>query len=180
MAAGHDDETFRERADGILRRALNFDVAAWSTTDPGSGLLTSCHVLGLPYDANQERLLFRYEYETDGEVGARYTELARAAVPAAALTITTGGNLRASIRHRELLEPLGIVDELRVAFVTGGVSWGTLTAYRYEGKAPSTNAMFAPQRLPHPPLPWVFAEASFIGLVPTPWERSSWRTRRAA
>ncbi len=134
VAAGHDDETFRQRADIIVRPALDIDVAAWSTIDPATCLLTSCHVVGLPYDPLRERLLFRYEYESKGEVGARYTELAGAAVPAAALSITTGGNPRTSLRYRELLEPLKVVDELRVAFVAGGLPWGTLTAYRYEGK----------------------------------------------
>lgn len=130
VAAGVDDQTFRERADRVVRPALGLDVVAWSTTDPATGLLTSCHVVGVPYDADRERSVFRYEYEEDGEVGARYTDLARADVPAAVLSLTTAGNPAASARYRELLEPLGIVDELRVALVAGGVLWGTLTAYR--------------------------------------------------
>ena len=138
VAAGHDDEAFRRRADNVVRPVLAYDVAAWSTTDPATGLLTSCQLVGLPYDADRERLIFGCEYEWDGEVGARYAELARAVVPAAALSVTTGGNPDASVRYRELLAPLGIVDELRLTFVTGGLPWGTLTAYRYGGKPPFT------------------------------------------
>ena len=136
VTAGHDDQEFRLRADAVVRRVLDVDVAAWSTTDPATGLLTSCHVVGLPYDASRERTVFRCEYESDGDIGARYADLARAAVPAAALSISTGGEIRRSVRHRDILEPAGAVDELRVAFVAGGVPWGTLTAYRYEGKPP--------------------------------------------
>jgi DNA-binding CsgD family transcriptional regulator len=136
-ADGHDDEGFRAAADEeVLRPVLGFSVAAWSTADPATGLLTSCHLFGLPYDAARERTVFYCEYEVDGDGGARYADLARAERPVAALGLTSGGQPASTLRHRLILGPLGAVDDLRVALVSGGLLWGSLTAYRMAGASP--------------------------------------------
>jgi len=43
------------------------------------------------------------------------------------------GGRKGSRRYRELLGPLGLRDELRVALVDGRTCWGSLYAYRRDG-----------------------------------------------
>lgn len=136
VAGGHDDVAFRAGADAILGPRLRYDIAAWSTVDPATALLTSCDLVGIDYDPARERKLLGCEYEVEDPVGAHYADLARASVPAASLHLSSGGQPQRSPRHRLILEPAGIVDDLRAALVDGGVPWGTLTAYRMAGEAP--------------------------------------------
>ncbi|MDI2125687.1 helix-turn-helix transcriptional regulator [Yinghuangia seranimata] len=126
---------FRAAVDAVLRPAVGWDVAAWSTTDPATLLFTSCVLIGMPEDHALEQQLFDLEFRTDDVNHMR--DLARARTPAASLHAATGGDLAASARWRELLSGLGVTDELRAAFRDREDCWGTVVAYRFGG-APFT------------------------------------------
>lgn len=64
------------------------------------------------------------EHEIFGRDLNSFRALARSRSPAAALSITTGGELRHSTRHRTLYAPNGYGDELRAVFRTGRTVWG--------------------------------------------------------
>ncbi|MTE17466.1 hypothetical protein GLP40_32620 [Nocardia sp. CT2-14] len=132
-----DLRAFRTEVDRVLAGAVGWDAAAWSTTDPATLLFTSCVLIGLPEDHEREQRLFDLEFRTDDH--NQFRELARAKTPAAGLHETTGGAPESSLRWRELLQPLGITDELRAVFRDRDDCWGTLVAYR-RGGAPFTAA----------------------------------------
>ena len=121
------EETWR-RSDALLRRAVPWDLSAWGQVDPATLLSTGCLVIGLPLDLERERRLFELEHD-EREVG-RLPELAHRVPPAVGLHEATGGQPEQSPRFAELLAPLGIRDDLRVALVSDGSCWASLYAYR--------------------------------------------------
>lgn len=112
----------------MLRRAVSFDVAAWGQVDPATLLSTGCLVLGAPADAAREREVFSLEHD-DAEVN-RLVDLVHRVPPAGSLVLDTDGTPERSPRYARLLQPLGIHDDLRVAFVQDGLCWASLYAYR--------------------------------------------------
>jgi DNA-binding CsgD family transcriptional regulator/GAF domain-containing protein len=119
---------FCAEADAVLRRAVPWDVSSWGTVDPATLLATGCVVMGLEYDPGRDATLFALEHT--GEDVNRFVDVARANPPVAALHAATGGRPGTSRRYRELLAPLGICDEVRVALVDSRTCWGSLYAYR--------------------------------------------------
>jgi DNA-binding CsgD family transcriptional regulator len=124
------DELWR-RTDAVFRRAVPWDASAWGQVDPATLLSTGCQVLGLPFEAGRERLVFGLEHD-DGDVN-RLTDLLRLTPPGAGLHESTGGHPESARRYEALLRPLGFADDLRVALVDDGVCWASLYAYRREG-----------------------------------------------
>ncbi len=122
---------FCAEADAVLRRAVPWDVSSWGTVDPATLLATGCVVMGLEYDPGRDATLFALEHT--GEDVNRFVDVARANPPVAALHAATGGRPGTSRRYRELLAPLGICDEVRVALVDSRTCWGSLYAYRRDG-----------------------------------------------
>ena len=115
----------------ILRRAVPFDGVCLLTVDPATMLPTNEVVEnGLPPSA-RARL-------TEIELGEpdfnKFTDLARAAVPAASLSAATGGELDRSRRQREIRRPNGFADELRTVLTGRTGSWGSLTLLREVGR----------------------------------------------
>jgi DNA-binding CsgD family transcriptional regulator len=129
--AGLSLADFCAEADRLLRGAVPWDVASWATVDPSTLLATGCVVFGLPVDPARERQLFDLEHT--GEDVNRFVDVARADPPAAALHAATAGRPALSRRYRELLAPVGLRDELRVALVDEQTCWGSLYAYRRDG-----------------------------------------------
>lgn len=117
--------------DGLLRGALTYEVAAWSTHDPATGLYTSCTITGLPKDPVREAELFRHEF-TDGEPGSIRSMIAQGR-PVAILSQITNGDLRRAARFRDLLEGFGVTDELRALASIDGTTWGSICLYRVDG-----------------------------------------------
>lgn len=117
--------------DALLRRALPYEVAAWSTHDPATGLYTSCTVTGLPKDPAREAELFRHEF-TDGEPGSVLSMIAQQQT-VTILSEITGGDLRLAARFRHLLESFGVTDELRVLATIDETTWGSVSLYRVGG-----------------------------------------------
>lgn len=131
---------FHRAADELLRPALGHGLAGWATTDPASLVHTSCVTPGVAHDPEREARLFESEY------GRRdvnhFADLAAARVPAASLQAVTGGEPERSWRHRHLLAPAGVSDELRLACVDeAGCCWATVALYRQDGAPFSTAAV---------------------------------------
>jgi DNA-binding CsgD family transcriptional regulator len=118
--------------DALLRRAVPFVVAAWSTHDPATGLFTSCTVSGLPKDLEREAQLFRWEFE-EGEPNA-FRDLIAAHDTVAILSETTDGELDRAGRFREMLGAYGCTDEIRAVLWADGQPWGSATLYSTEGR----------------------------------------------
>ena len=126
--AGLPLEELWRRTDVVLRRSVGWDVSAWGLVDPATLLSTGCLVLGAPFDADRERVVFELEHD-ENEVG-RLVDLVHLSPPALALTVATGGRPETSPRLGRLLQPLGLADDLRVALLRDRTCWGALYAYR--------------------------------------------------
>ncbi|HEX8104065.1 MAG TPA: helix-turn-helix transcriptional regulator [Solirubrobacteraceae bacterium] len=127
------EDVFRE-TDRRLRRHVGYAFAAWHTTDPSSLLATSCVVVGRDKNPADERFVHENEWHDD-DVN-KYADLASGDVPVATLHAATGGHPERSRRHRELLQPLGMGDELRAGLLDGDSCWGTVTLYRQAAAGP--------------------------------------------
>jgi DNA-binding CsgD family transcriptional regulator len=136
---------YRELA-ARLRRAIDFDAACWHTLDPQTLLMTS--------DAPEELLENGFlRLEDAPAVGPRlvaseylvadvntFAALARRREPVGIVSDATRGHPEQSARYREVLAPLGIPFELRVALVTRGRVWGALHLARRSGRTDFSRA----------------------------------------
>jgi len=126
-SAGGDFDTVRCRLLHTLRKAVPFDAAFMACADPDTLLFTSAF-------ADDSLIASRSRF-LDNEFGARpdvnrFVELARARDPVASLDQDTNGKRPASARWREIMGPLGLGDELRVALRVDGTAWGFLCLHR--------------------------------------------------
>ena len=133
---GGDLTEVRSALDRVLRRAVGYDVAAISTIDPATKLWTSCYVSGVPADGARDRERILFDIEFRGDDVSSYAAIADAAVPVGRLHAATGGDISRAIRYAPLLEPFGIVDEMRVVLRARGACWGSITLYRAQPAAP--------------------------------------------
>jgi DNA-binding CsgD family transcriptional regulator len=60
----------------------------------------------------------------------KFAGLARSSDPVSSLDVATGGDRGASVRYQDILAPLGLGDEVRVALMSGGNCWGVLCLHR--------------------------------------------------
>jgi DNA-binding CsgD family transcriptional regulator len=114
-----------------LRRVVTIDAAFFAAADPETLLFTA--VWAEEPLAASAQLFLRNEFGAD-DVN-RFASLSRGSTPVATLDRATRGVWAASTRSREILAPLGLGDELRVALSAGGTSWGFLCLHR-EGRTP--------------------------------------------
>lgn len=118
-----------------VARYIPFDFACFATTDPATGLVTwasKTRSLGV---GDEE---FAAVEHGPPDIN-RFTELAGRTPPAGALFLDTGGNPQSCRRHRTLMLPrFGFTDELRVVFLSRGVSWGAMALYRAHQDPPFT------------------------------------------
>jgi DNA-binding CsgD family transcriptional regulator len=124
---GTDLGEFRRSLMGSLRRAVPFDVAFFATVDPDSLLFTSTFA--------EEPLAAVAPLFLDNEFGVipdvnRFAEIAVATAPVGSLDQATAGERSLSARSREILGPLGLGDEARMAFRVDGISWGFMCLHR--------------------------------------------------
>lgn len=124
--------------DELLRATVPYDVAAWSTQDPATGLFTSCTMTGIDKDIQREAELFRYEFRDDEP--STYSALIGANRTVSILSEATGGDLDKAARYRQLLEGFGVTDELRAVLWADGAPWGSATLYRLGGRFTSWEA----------------------------------------
>jgi DNA-binding CsgD family transcriptional regulator len=127
---GADHLELRRAAAGALRGQLGFDVAVWATLDPVTAMWTSCLLDGMDRDAALEAAVFANEYGQRDVL--KLVDLARTGRSATALE-ATAGSLTRSARHRELLGPAGVTDELRVVLTDGTTPWGAVLLLRTSG-----------------------------------------------
>jgi DNA-binding CsgD family transcriptional regulator len=128
--SGLDSLAFRRAALHRIQRVVPVDAAWFATTDPTTLLFTSAVADDVlrPHAA----LFLQNEFLAD-DVN-QFRSLARPGVIAATLDGETKGRRDRSPRFVEILEPLALGDELRVALVEGGRCWGYMCLHRGRGR----------------------------------------------
>src|SRR5688572_20382500 len=128
--------------DGLLRelatrlaRVVPFDCGHFGTTDPATGLLSGGVLVG--HESEVIPLFVANEYLDDDVM--KFRDLADAAEHVDWLDGATQGRRDVSPRYRLLLKPSGMADELRAAFVSGGVCWGVLCISREQNSPAFTD-----------------------------------------
>ncbi len=118
--------------DRELQRLAPSQVRVLQTLDPTTLLLTAC-VECFPDDFALPPWVPKRTMELEFEGAGPHTlaELAAANRPAGALSGTP--DHRSSARYQDILAPLGIADDLRVVFRSGGTVWGAALLYRGDG-----------------------------------------------
>ena len=124
---GLDVASFFDESGRVVRKAIPFDGFCSMTVDPATMLLTShiAHDSVRPEDV--PRLGQNEFLEEDVN---KFAQLARASRVAGVLTEATGHHPERSPRWRNILQPNGFRDELRVALADDGVCWGWVALYR--------------------------------------------------
>jgi DNA-binding CsgD family transcriptional regulator len=126
--AGLDAAALTQEVERQVRAVVPFDRACWHNVDPQTAVVTN--VLGeAPIDDPRLGII---EY-ADDDVN-KYVTLARAPRSAATLRHATDDRPRFSRRYREVLEPMGLDDELTASFVDNAMLWGCARLYRARGK----------------------------------------------
>jgi len=123
---GLDSPTLRTRLLQRLRRQIPFDSAWFASADPATLLFTDAIRQEIPSQATPR--FVEDEFLLD-DVN-KWVDLARRSDHTNTLLGATGGKLQASYRFREILEPLGLGDELRAALVGGRTCWGFICLHR--------------------------------------------------
>jgi DNA-binding CsgD family transcriptional regulator/GAF domain-containing protein len=127
--AGLDIDALRGDVLRRLRAMLTVDAAFVATVDPATLLFTSAFAEDPLADAGP---LFLANEFAATDVN-KFSELADAPRNARSLDMATGSERSLSARYREIMEPLGLGDELRVALRTGAATWGVLCLHRAAG-----------------------------------------------
>ncbi|HEY8466551.1 MAG TPA: helix-turn-helix transcriptional regulator [Solirubrobacterales bacterium] len=128
-------EVFAE-ASPRLRRLVPYDSAIWLATDPETGMPTSPTRKENFHEFNERDCLMVWEREFSIEDVIPYIDLGRAPVPAGSLRLATRDRPARSHRFRDVLEPHGVGDELRVVMRSGDRPWAWLSLFREEGRDP--------------------------------------------
>ena len=124
--SGLDAPDLQRRLLRSLRRLVPADAAFFATADPQSLLFTGGFA--------EEPLGAATPLFLDNEFGAedvnKFGALATSSSHVASLDSVTSGDRFASPRYREIMRPLGLGDELRVALLAGSQCWGYLCLHR--------------------------------------------------
>ena len=124
--SGLEVAVFQQRVLQSLRRLLPVDAAFFATSDPDTLLFTGVYAEEPLGEATQ--LFLQNEYGTD-DVN-KFSTLATSVGHVASLDQATRGDRPSSVRSHDIMEPLGLGDELRAALLTGGQCWGYLCLHR--------------------------------------------------
>jgi DNA-binding CsgD family transcriptional regulator len=140
--SGQDLPALRTGVLRALRRLMPVDAAFFATADPETLLFTSAY--------SEEPLAAATPLFLDNEFGApdvnKFTALATAATHVSSLDAATRGDRWSSERYRDIMRPIGLGDELRVALTAGQDCWGYLCLHRTDhplGFAPAETAILA-------------------------------------
>ncbi|MDQ6851370.1 MAG: helix-turn-helix transcriptional regulator [Actinomycetota bacterium] len=126
---GYAPERLKTEVLARMRRVLPVDALWWATSDPATLLFTQAFREGIPDRTTGDFI----NNEFRGHDHNQWTELAQNAVGVRTLFRATGDDLHASARYRDLLEPLGLGDELRAVLRTGDTCWGLMCLHREIG-----------------------------------------------
>jgi DNA-binding CsgD family transcriptional regulator len=110
---------------GAAADLLGITGSCWHHTDPASGLPIASAMLGAPAGT----LEWSLEYEFRRPDVNRFADLALRRSPVAAISTETAGAMHSSLRFREMIEPAGANDELRVALVDPFGFWAALVIF---------------------------------------------------
>jgi DNA-binding CsgD family transcriptional regulator len=126
VGAGLDIEEFRAASLRALRRVVTVDAAFYATVDEATMVMTSALSEAPLVDvANQ---FLDNEYGVD-DVN-KFTAVADLAKGVASLDQATQSDRWSSPRYRDVMAPIGLGDEVRVALRSRGHSWGVLCLHR--------------------------------------------------
>lgn len=128
--ARDDLASLRKRLLERIKRVVTVEAAFFAAADPETLLFTSA-LTEAPL-TKAAPLFLANEFGEAVDVN-RFALLAGARRPIATLDEATGGDRAASPRFRDIMAPLRLGDELRVALRAGGTTWGFLCLHR-EGK----------------------------------------------
>jgi DNA-binding CsgD family transcriptional regulator len=132
---GYPPERLKAEVMLRLQRVVPVDALWWATSDPATVLFTQAYREGIP-----DRLIPAFvDNEFLGKDVNRWIELARDPVGVRTMAGATSGELGASARFRDLLQPIGLGDELRAVLRTGDSCWGLMCLHRELGRT-FTNA----------------------------------------
>jgi DNA-binding CsgD family transcriptional regulator len=112
-------------ADGLSAH-LAADGCCAHLTDPASGVPIGGLALGSPPGSFEQA----FEFEHRRPDAMTFAALARRRTRSGALGVETAGDLSASARFREMIEPGGARDELRASFTDAFGTWGTVVLFR--------------------------------------------------
>ena len=119
-----------------LSQLIGADAVFCASVDPASLLFTSAVLHEIPFDA-APRFLANELLEDDVN---KFRTVARQRVPVEWLDRVTANNREASVRYREIMRPLGLGDEMRAAFRSGGETWGFVCMHRTDAASGFTDA----------------------------------------
>jgi DNA-binding CsgD family transcriptional regulator len=122
-----DVRALRSRVLGELRRVVDFDAAFFAAADPETLLFTAAFADEPLVESGP--LFLANEFGEAPDVN-RFASLATAADVVATLDGATAGRRGDSQRWREIMAPLGMGDEARVALRVEGSTWGFLCLHR--------------------------------------------------
>jgi DNA-binding CsgD family transcriptional regulator len=134
--SGLDSRTMRTEIIRLLRKVVPIDLFFFTTVDPATLLFT-----GAVVDDTLGRVTPQFiQNEFLQDDVNKFSWLARGVTPVGDLVQATQHRLEQSPRYREILAPLALGDELRVALITSGVCWGFLCLHRERLSSPFSGA----------------------------------------
>lgn len=125
---GLDSQALAHEMQRLVGTVVPFDLSCWHPTDPATGLITG-GIFEIPpaLTARLSEIEF-FEEDFNSLVG-----LASRRCPVGILREETGGQLERSTRYREILQPIGLEEELRAVFVTRSGTWAAAGLFRQRG-----------------------------------------------
>jgi DNA-binding CsgD family transcriptional regulator len=154
--AGMSPAALRKSVLPRMRRAVPFDALWWALVDPATLLFTQTYREEIPFDTGP----YFVENEFLGDDVNKWNDVAHDRGGARTLIGATAGEPSNSARYRDVFEPLGLEDELRVVLRSRGSVWGFMCLHREQGAAFSAEEVAFTQRIaPH------LAEGIRLGLL---------------
>jgi DNA-binding CsgD family transcriptional regulator len=141
--SGLDPEALRAAVLPRLRRVVPIDAVWWALVDPATLLFTQAYREEIPVETGP----YFVENEFLADDVNKWTELAQDRNGARTLIGATGGEPWSSARYRDVFEPLGLEDELRVVLRSRGSVWGFLCLHRSHGSAFSAEEVSFSRRM---------------------------------
>lgn len=134
---GREPAALRAEVLSRLRHVVPVDAVWWAAADPTTLLFTQTYQEEIPLETGP---YFVENEFLDDDVN-KWTELARDTAGARTLAQATNGDLSSSARYRDIFEPLGLEDELRVVLRSRRAVWGFMCLHRQRG------AVFTPEEV---------------------------------
>lgn len=127
--SGLEPEALRAAVLPRLRRAVPIDAVWWALVDPATLLFTQAYREEIPLETGP----YFVENEFVADDFNKWTDLAQDRNGARTLVGATAGAPWSSARYRDIFEPLGLEDELRVVMRSRGSVWGFMCLHRARG-----------------------------------------------